>query len=266
MNKVYKADCLEALQKLEQESIDIVITSPPYNIGIKYGKYEDKKPRDQYISWIFDIFKEVKRVLKPNGQLFLNIGYTNVDPWIDMEIAMKLKEIYELQNNITWVKSISIGDVSTGHFKPINSKRFINPTNEKIFHFTKSGKVELDRLSIGVPYTYKCNLKEREKKKNKTGELKPDKRCKGNSWFIPYETVCNKKSKGYHPATFPKKLVEQCLLVSGIKTGTVLDPFAGTGTTLVVAKELSKKNEYNFSGIGYDIDPGYVEYANQQLV
>ena len=52
MNKVYKADCLEALQKLEQESIDIVIASPPYNIGIKYGKYEDKKPRDQYISWI----------------------------------------------------------------------------------------------------------------------------------------------------------------------------------------------------------------------
>ena len=116
-----------------------------------------------------------------DGQFFLNMGYTNADPWIAMEVALKLKDLFFLQNNITWVKNISINDDSFGHFKPINSKRFINPTNEQIYHFTKTGDIPIDRLAIGVPYVYKCNLKERNKKINKTGVEKPDVRCRGNT-------------------------------------------------------------------------------------
>ena len=73
-------DCLENLKKIEDKSIDLVVTSPPYNIGLKYHKYEDKKPREQYLEWIYDIFIELKRVLKDDGHIFLNMGYTNKDP------------------------------------------------------------------------------------------------------------------------------------------------------------------------------------------
>ena len=128
-------DCIETLKEQLDNSIDIVVTSPPYNIGLKYHKYEDKQPREQYLEWIYDIFVELKRVLKDDGHIFLNMGYTNKDPWISMEVALKLKKLFVLQNNITWIKSISIGDGKDdthGHFKPINSDRYINVTNENI--------------------------------------------------------------------------------------------------------------------------------------
>ena len=262
-------DCVEILKKQPDNSIDAVITSPPYNIGIKYGTYSDRKSRKQYLQWIHSIFVEIKRVLKPNGHIFLNMGYTNIDPWISMEVAFKLKDLFVLQNKITWVKSISIGshsDGTYGHFKPINSKRYISPTNEDIYHFTIDGKQPIDRLSIGVPYKDKNNLKERKKKINKTGKLKPDKRCKGNSWFIPYKTISNRREKGYHPATFPVELAEHCILLSGKRNGIVLDPFCGTGTTMRAIKNINTiTKDCNISGIGIDIDETYLQYAKNTM-
>lgn len=262
-------DCMEKLKEHNDKTIDCVITSPPYNIGLKYNKYKDKKPRDQYLEWIYDIFVEIKRILKDDGHIFLNIGYTNIDPWIAMEVALKLKDLFVLQNKITWVKSVSIGegdDDTYGHFKPINSNRYITPTNEEIFHFTKSGNELINRKSIGVPYKYKCNLKERNKKINKTGELKEDKRCKGNTWFIPYKTICNKNEKGNHPATYPIELVEHCVKLSNKKEGFVLDPFIGSGTTLKAIKNMNENEEgYNLYGIGIDIDDKYLQYAKEQV-
>ena len=204
-------DCLESLKLQKDNSIDIVVTSPPYNIGLKYHKYEDKKPREQYLEWIYDIFVELKRVLRDNGHIFLNMGYTNKDPWISMEVALKLKDLLVMQNKITWVKSISIGedkDDTYGHFKPINSDRYINVTNEDIYHFTKTDNVKINREAVGVPYKWKCNLIDRKTKQpridKKTGEPVKDQRCKGNSWFIPYDTIWSKSQKGFHPATFPE--------------------------------------------------------------
>jgi site-specific DNA-methyltransferase (adenine-specific) len=265
--KVIHDDCLKVLKTLGAKTIDVVITSPPYNINIKYNQYKDNKKRDEYLDWLHTIFVEIKRVLKDDGHIFLNVGYTNIDPWIGMDVAEKLRDLYYLQNNITWIKSITLeDDITRGHFKPINSSRFINPTNEYIFHFTKYGKTKIDRLSIGVPYMDKSNLKERKKKKKKSGKEKKDKRCRGNSWFIPYKTIKNKKQKGYHPAIFPEKLVKWCLKLSGIKKGIVMDPFLGTGTTLQVTKQMSDASEkYCYSGIGMDIDKTYIEYARELL-
>ena len=268
-------DCLENLEKIEDKSIDLVVTSPPYNIGLKYHKYEDKKPREQYLEWIYDIFTELKRVLKDDGHIFLNMGYTNKDPWISMEVAIKLKDLFTLQNKITWIKSISIGedkDDTHGHFKPINSDRYINVTNEDIYHFTKTDKVKINREAVGVPYKWKCNLIDRKTKlpriNGKTGLPVEDKRCKGNSWFVPYDTINSatslKKKKGYHPATFPEDLVEHCIKISNIKQGTILDPFIGSGTTIRVAKKMSDNLEdYDLSGIGIDIDEEYIKFCNE---
>lgn len=248
--KIAIQDCLEHLKTIEALSIDCVVTSPPYNIGINYNTYNDKKPRDAYLSWLKDIGKEISRVLKSSGAFFLNIGSTNIDPWIEIDVANALRDIFVLQNHITWVKSISIKDDSFGHFKPISSKRFLNQNHESIFHFTLDGKAPIDRLAIGVPFKDKTNIARRQHAQ--------DKRCNGNVWFIPYETVQSKTEKFNHPAGFPVALVEKCLKMHG-GTGTVLDPFMGAGTTLVAADKLG------WQGIGIDIDDFYANKAIERL-
>ena len=251
----YLDDCIVGMKKFDSNSIDAVVTSPPYNLNIKYGKYNDNKPRKDYLDWLSQVFSEVKRVLKDNGHLFINMGYSNIDPWIGMEVGLVVRNNWILQNHINWVKSIHVNDKTSGHFKPINSKRFLCPTWEHLFHFTKSGNVNVDRLSVGVKYEY---YEENIRGKN-TKDTKPNLRDKGNCWFIPYETINNKELRGKHPATFPQKLVEDCLKLTGIKSGIVLDPFIGTGTTAVAAKSL----EWDF--VGFDIDEDYLNFAKNRL-
>src|SRR5207253_7485933 len=70
----------------------------------------------------------------------------------------QLRDLFVLQNTIHWIKSIAIDNRTFGHFKPISSKRFLNDCQEYIFHFTKTGRVEIDRLAVGVPYQDKSNI------------------------------------------------------------------------------------------------------------
>jgi site-specific DNA-methyltransferase (adenine-specific) len=257
-----EGDVVEKLKELPDKKFDCIVTSPPYNIGKDYGKkVDDKKPMDKYLDWLLEVFQECKRVLKDEGSLFINIGYSNVEPWISMDVAQKLRNDFTLQNNITWVKNISIDDISYGHFKPINSHRFLNVTNETILHFTKKGDIKLERLAIGVPYMHKSNLKERSKKVEKTGIEKPDVRCRGNTWFIKYETIQHKSEKGDHPASFPVELAEKCikLAVGDKKDVHVLDPFIGSGTTLVACKRLG------IEGTGIDINPEFLQFARSRI-
>src|SRR5439155_8892861 len=115
----------------------------------------------------------------------------------------------DLQNTILWIKSISIErdleTLSYGHFKPINSSRFLNECHEYVFHFTLSGSVPLDRIAIGVPYADKTNIA----RWSHTGGQ--DKRCRGNTWFIPYKTIRRRAKERPHPATFPTELAAKCV-------------------------------------------------------
>jgi site-specific DNA-methyltransferase (adenine-specific) len=249
-HKIITADCLEYMKTMKNQTVDVVCTSPPYNIGIPYHTYHDKKPRDAYISWLKDIGIEIARLLKPSGAYFLNMGSTNIDPWIEIDVATSLRDIFVLQNHITWVKSISIREDTFGHFKPISSKRFLNQNHESIFHFTLDGNVPIDRLAIGVPFMDKSNIARRQHTQ--------DKRCAGNTWFIPYETVKSKKQKFDHPAGFPVELATRCLKLHGTE-GVVLDPFLGAGTTLVAADRLG------WTGIGIDIDKQYTDTSIERL-
>ena len=135
--ELLEGDVLTHLRSLPEKSFKCVVTSPPYNLGMKYGEgIDDKKPYDTYLAWIHDVFAECKRVMTDDGSLFLNVGYSSTEPWIAMDVANALRKDFVLQNQFTWVKNISIGEASHGHFKPINSKRFVNVTNESVFHFT----------------------------------------------------------------------------------------------------------------------------------
>jgi site-specific DNA-methyltransferase (adenine-specific) len=142
-------DCIDWMNIQEEKSIDCIITSPPYNLDIRYGKYQDDLPRENYLKWIHDTAVAMKRVLKDDGQLYLNVGYSNIDPWVAMDVSQVFRNVFVLQNNFTWVKHIVVNDQGYGQYKPISSDRFSSATTESIFHFTKDGSVKVDRIAIG---------------------------------------------------------------------------------------------------------------------
>ena len=229
-------DCITGMSRLSDASVDLVVTSPPYNLGIKYTRYSDKQDRSHYLNWCRAWAAEVQRVLRPNGSFFLNVGSAPSNPMLPHEIAIHLRDLFVLQNTIHWIKSISIADHeeivrSHGHFKPISSKRFLNDCHEYIFHFSVDGKVELDRLALGVPYQDKSNIARWSHTKGS------DLRCRGNTWFVPYKTIQRRDKERPHPATFPMQLAEWCIRLHGVsRRFTMLDPFLGIGNSAVAAK------------------------------
>ena len=280
-------DCVKGMSRLGDESVDLVVTSPPYNLGISYRKYSDRQDRESYLNWCGEWAKQIRRVLKSSGSFFLNIGAAPSNPMLPHEIVSALREIFVLQNTIHWIKSIAIeiangktgvdphlhplpgqGEADAkrrvrvetnattfGHFKPISSKRFLNDCHEYIFHFTKTGRVELDRLAIGVPYQDKSNIARWSHTRGS------DLRCRGNTWFVPYETIQNREKERPHPATFPVQLAEWCIKLHGVKrVETMLDPFLGIGNSAVAAQRCGVKNF-----IGFEIDETYLAEAKRRI-
>ena len=229
----------------------MIVTSPPYNIGLRYRSYDDGGDRAEYLAWMRAVAVLLKRVLKDDGSLFLNIAGTSSDPWIGPDVANVLRDIFRLQNSIVWVKSLSIGEETFGHFKPVNSPRYLNHTHEHVFHFTKEGATPLDRLAVGVPFQDKSNIA-------RWGHT-ADRRCAGDVWFIPYETIRSKSQRSHHPSPFPVALPERCIKLHGKPDANVLDPFLGVGSTLLAAQRLG------CAGIGMEIDAEYAEAAAWRL-
>ena len=254
-------DCIQGMSRLRHESVDLVVTSPPYNLGIHYGKFSDTQDRESYLNWCGEWAEQIRRVLKSSGSFFLNIGSAPSNPMLPHEIVMTLCDSFVLQNTIHWIKSITIEDRegelrSHGHFKPISSKRFLNDCHEYIFHFTKSGRIELDRLAIGVPYQDKTNIARWSHTRGS------DLRCRGNTWFIPYETIQNREKERPHPATFPVQLAEWCINLHGAsRVHTMIDPFLGIGNSAIAAQRCGVKKF-----IGFEIDEAYLTEAKRRLM
>ena len=244
-------DCLAILPTLNAGSIDVVVTSPPYNIGLGYGAYHDRLDEAGYLDWMVEVCTAIRRVMRPGASFFLNISGTSKTPWLPFELIVRLRALFVLQNHITWIKSVAIGTDTVGHFKPVAGKRFLHQAHEHVFHLTLAGDVALDRMAIGVPYKDKSNIARR-------GHA-ADLRCRGNTWFIPYPTVQRSVQKFDHPGTFPVDLPRWCIRLHGVPGAMVLDPFMGTGTTLVAARL------ENADGVGIDLDLAYVEIASRRL-
>ncbi|MEY2543420.1 MAG: hypothetical protein QOE81_881 [Verrucomicrobiota bacterium] len=248
-------DCVEGMARLPDGDVDLVVTSPPYNLGIRYRKYSDRQDRQSYLNWCATWAAQVRRVLKPDGSLFLNIGSAPSNPMLPHEIVFQLRELFVLQNTIHWIKSIAIDNRTFGHFKPISSKRFLNDCHEYIFHFTGDGKIDIDRLALGVPYQDKSNIARWSHTRGR------DTRCRGNTWFIPYETIQSRAKERPHPATFPVALAQNCIKLHGVsRVKTMLDPFLGIGNSAVGAQECGVKKF-----IGFEIDKTYLAEARRRL-
>jgi site-specific DNA-methyltransferase (adenine-specific) len=257
----YLADCLQILGDLAPKSIDVIVTSPPYNLGIRYNSYQDTLSPGEYLEWTDRWIAAAARVLRPDGSLFLNVGAKPSDPWTALDVVQAARPHLRLQNIIHWVKSIAIDrdstgvgagltrDLAVGHYKPINSDRFLNDCHEFVFHLTPAGESRLDRLALGVPYQDQSNT---SRWKAGTDGV----RCRGNTWFIPYETIQRRDRDRPHPASFPSRLPEQCLRLHGLERVEIaMDPFMGLGSTAVACARLG------IDCIGSDLDESYLTMA-----
>jgi site-specific DNA-methyltransferase (adenine-specific) len=261
----YLADCLDLLRQVPSGAVDVIVTSPPYNLGVRYNTYLDELEPTEYLEWTGRWIAEAARVLKPDGSLFLNVGSRPTDPWTPLDVAQTARQHLRLQNIVHWIKSIAIDhglagsaaglrtDLAIGHYKPINSDRFLNDCHEFVFHFTPGGGTKLDRLALGVPYQDQSNV-------TRWRRAADGIRCRGNTWFIPYETIQRRDRDRPHPATFPARLPEHCLRLHGLsRVGVAMDPFVGLGSTAVACARLG------IGFLGSDIDAQYLAQAADRV-
>jgi site-specific DNA-methyltransferase (adenine-specific) len=194
--KIIKQDCIKWMETQNPKTVDCIVTSPPYNLNIKYGDYDDSTPRKMYLIWLSEVAKSMKKILKDKGQLFLNMGYSNSDPFVAMDVAQIFRKYFVLQNQFTWVKHIVVNDFGHGQYKPITSNRYTSATTESVFHFTKKGDVIIDRLAIG--------------QRNQTHPIYPELYSEGRHQAVTRRKIAKKmKFKNYldvlKNATAPQK-------------------------------------------------------------
>ena len=257
----FHGDAISILNAFKAHSVDVVVTSPPYNLGIRYRTYHDGMPREKYLAWTGEWIQAAERALSRNGSLFLNVGAKPKDPWTALDIAQAVRPHLELQNIIHWVKSIAIekalagtrsglqDDLAVGHYKPINSGRFLNDCHEFVFHFSPEGSTPIDRTAVGVKYQDQSNVTRWQRAGSGL-------RCRGNTWFLPYDTIQSRDKERPHPATFPWRLPAYCLRLHGLdRVRLAVDPFLGLGSSALACAQLG----VNFAGI--EIDEHYLKEA-----
>ena len=247
MIEIIKGDCLQSLKKLEDQSINTCVTSPPY-WGLRNYNDEEKQlgmedTIEKFVENLVKVFREVKRVLREDGTVWLNLGDTYLQnkqlvgiPW---RVALALQQDgWYLRQDIIWHKPNPM---------PENIKDRCTKAHEYIFLLSKRPKYFFDNEVIkedcvgkderkwADSYEKAGSIKQGETNANikRTKRYSKDdsfKRNKRSVW-----TVTTKPFKGAHFATFPMDLIEPCVLAGCPVGGTVLDPFAGSGTTGIVA-------------------------------
>ncbi len=199
--KLINGDCMEELKKLPNNSVDLVVTDPPYNIGVNYGKNKDKLNEEDYYKWCLGWVKQCERVLKKDGSLYI-INYPEKCARIMLEVDRNTN--LELKRWINWHYPTNVG----------HSPKNFTRSSRAILFFTKG-------------YIYKFNLKEGEEVQDVI-----------NMNLV--KNVSKEKVKGF-PNQIPEKLVELLVGLSSNERDVVLDPFLGSGTTGVVAKKMNRK-------------------------
>jgi site-specific DNA-methyltransferase (adenine-specific) len=236
----------ENMKELSDQSIDVIITSPPYNRGKQYSDdlgntFNDKQHIDHYRDLLHSVFQECYRVLKNSGIFFLNIGDSANDQGkSELVVRVATKSGFIRLQTIIWIKSF----LGKGHYTPSGGDKRLNNIWEHIYVLVKNKKeYKLYPKDIGVPYSDKSNI-------GRYNEA--DLRDAGNVWFIPYSKTTGKTTKKGHDAPFPVELAIKCIKLT--RAENVLDPFLGTGSTLAAAEICG------IAGFGYE------KYPRKELI
>jgi adenine-specific DNA-methyltransferase len=238
--KILLGDCLKLLKNISDESIDLTITSPPYNIG---KEYEDILPIDEYIDWCIKWIKEIYRITKSNGTFWLNLGYLKIE-----NIGTSIPIPYLLWNKIPFYLN---QEIIWNYEAGVSCKNRFSPRNEKWLFYVKDNKNYTFNLDdIRIPTKYPNQKKNGKLKCNILGKNP------GDVWHIAKITSGKNRSskeRTEHPAQFPEEIIERIIKVSSNINDIILDPFIGSGTTAVVANRLNRKfigfekNEYYYN-------------------
>jgi adenine-specific DNA-methyltransferase len=244
---IYQDDVLESLKKIKSNTVQLVVTSPPYNIG---KEYETKTNYKEYFLWQEQVISECFRILKPGGSICWQVGNGidkgEVIPLDAVFYSIFKKHELTLRNRIIWI---------FGH--GLHAKNRFSGRHESILWFTKGAeyKFNLDAVRVPVKYPNKKHFKG-----PKIGQLSSNPLGKNPSdvWDITNVKAMHPE-KTEHPCQFPVALVERLVLSLTDSGDLVVDPFVGAGTTLVAAALHGRKS------LGIEIQEKYVEIAVSRL-
>lgn len=239
-------DCRELLKSVPDNSVRLVVTSPPYNIGKPYGKYKDKIALNDWQELINDVTKEIVRILTPDGSFFLNLSPVPLGdskeilplPFIGYQI-MKDNGLY-LRNMITWTFN-----------NMQNCTNRLSGRYENILWGVKDIDNYVFNLDdVRIPYI-----------------TKNDKRLEGgigrnptDVWYFDrVNNMTKKKLNLSHPTVYPLPMIVRIIKMSSNPGDTILDPFAGSGTSLVAAKIMGR------NAIGFELDSRYTVEIERRL-
>jgi len=259
-NVIHTGDCLEVLPDLPAESVHSVMTSPPYWNLRDYDHADQlglEPDSDDYVSNIADVMDEVKRVLRPDGSLWLNLGDTYDDKdlqQIPARVALELQRRgWILRNRVTWAKPNPM---------PQSVKDRLNNTTEAVFHFVKNKDYWYDLDAVREPHEQDNAFEKKRGSITRNGkpgnECEPEPHPAGKNPGDVFE-VTTKPFPDAHFAVYPPELCEKPIKATCPEGGVVLDPFAGAGTTLLKAKELGR--DY----IGIELNPEYADMARARV-
>jgi DNA modification methylase len=261
VNAIHHGDCLELLRSLEADSIDLAFADPPFNIGFKYDEYHDSHEDETYVGWCTDWMRQLHRVLKPTGSFWLAIG----DEFAaDLRVVAHRELGFEPRNWIVWYYTFGQ-----------NCKAKFNRSHVHIFHFVKDQEhhtFNYEDPLVRVPSARALVYGDR--RANPTGRLPDDTwilrpqdlrddpvafQPMDDTWFYSRVAGTFKERQGFHGCQMPEQLLGRIIRISSNPGDVVLDPFSGSGTTLAVAKKLSRHY------LGFDLSTDYVKYATERL-
>jgi len=256
LDRLHQGDCLELFGRVESDSVDLVFADPPFNIGYDYDVYDDRRDSDQYLDWTRRWASEVARVLKPTGTFWLAIGD---------EYAAELKLIFHreqhlsLRNWVIWYYTFGV-----------HCKKKFSRSHAHLFYFTKHPKkFTFNDHDIRIPsarqLVYFDNRADpKGRVPDDTWILRPQDvpdgfLPDGDTWYFPRVCGTFKERAGWHGCQMPEQLLGRIIRACSNPGEIVLDPFGGSGTTLVVAKKLDRRF------LGFELSPDYAAQTQTRL-
>jgi site-specific DNA-methyltransferase (adenine-specific) len=237
-NRVLCGDCIEILQAAEESFADLVFADPPFNIGYKYDKYEDRKKSEKYLAWTRDWIEQCVRVLHPHGSFYIAIGD---------EYAAQIKLIVEQEYGLT-LRNWIIWHYTFGQQTRMKFAR----SHTHIFYFVKDPKCFVFHDDI-VRVISDRQKKYSDKRAHPTGKMPDD-------VWNEYARICGTfRERTGHPCQMPEGLLARIIRTSSNEGDWVLDPFCGSGTTATVAHKLGRL----YTTI--DLSETYVEATRERI-
>lgn len=239
-------DCRQLLKEVPDESVRLVVTSPPYNIGKPYGKCRDRLALSDWEDLLRDVTREVHRILTPDGSFFLNLSPVPLGadreilplPFIGYQIFKE--QGFYLRNMITWTFNNMQNCTNRLSGRYENLLWGVKDLRHYVFHLDE----------VRIPYLSPND-------KRLLG--KPGRNPTDVWYFDRVNNMTKKKLHLTHPTIYPLPMIIRVLKMSSDPGDTVLDPFLGSGTTLVAAQLLGR------SGIGFELDGRYETEIRMRL-